>query len=147
MKKSVFLYIIVICLSFLSCISVTKSARDKYYTVNMIDDNVYLDGDCFIDGIKFGEIPMEIHWSLSSESKEILKISGNVWTYRTQEYIPYSTFFLVKYINDKYDIVDTIHISDSTGMFLFYIEKQKLYSNYLAVYAPGCRSVVCQIIK
>lgn len=94
-----------------------------------------------------GEIPIELLWSITETSCNKIEISASVWTPRSGEFVPYSTIYLVEKNNKMYNIVDTVHISDSTGHFLLKIEEQKLVKYHLAVYVPGCRTMVYHVNK
>lgn len=146
MKKiSVVISLFLICTGFWSCTSVSKGEKKNCWMASIVDDNVCLDNESFVNGTISGEIHIDLLWSFSETSYNNLIINAGVWTPRSQEYIPYSTIYLVKKGKRGYDITDTVHLGDSTGHVSFEIEKQKLKEYFLAVYAPGCRSMIYQV--
>lgn len=148
MKRILFVIsIVVTCMCYWSCAIVNNGERHNCWIVNIVDDNVYLDGDSFVTGTILGEIPIELLWSISKTSCNKIEISASVWTARSREFVPYSTIYLVEKNNEIYNIVDTVHFSDSTGHFLLKIEEQKLVKYHLAVYVPGCRAMVYHVNK
>jgi len=146
MKKFfVVISMLVICTGLWSCIAVYNGEKKDCWMASIIDDNVYLDNESFINGTISGETPIDILWSFSEISYNNLIINAGVWTPRSQEYIPYSTIYLVKKGKGGYNIIDTVHLGDSTGHVSLEIEKKKLKKDFLAVYAPGCRAMIYQV--
>lgn len=144
-KYFVVISMFVICMGSWFCTSVYKGGQQSCWMACIIDDNVYMDNDFFVNGTISGEIPIDLLWSFSETSCKNLKVNASVWTPRSQEYIPYSTIYLVTEGKGGFSIIDTVHFSDSTGHVSFEIEKQKLKKNLLAVYAPGCRAMIYQV--
>lgn len=133
------------CTALWTCTTIYKGEKKNCWMASIIDDNVYLDNEYFVNGTISGEIPIDLLWSFSEISFNSLIINAGVWTPRSKEFIPYSTIYLVKKGNEGYNIIDTVHFGDSTGHVSFEIEKQKLKEDFLAVYAPGCRAMIYRV--
>lgn len=146
-NKILICFAIVTCLAFQSCVSTITPNHNDYYFTSLVDNNVYLNNCSFVKGTVLGEIPFDLAWSVSKKGKGRINVCGSIKVLQTQELLPYSTFFLVKKGEGMYEIVDTVHNSDSSGNFSFEISEQKLRTHYLAIYAPGFRTNIYQLQK
>ena len=139
-----YINIILVCICAQSC-AIDKAIFDKY-TIGVIDNTVYLDDKTFKNGEVFGELPIETHWNSIRPLKNNIVIKGQVWTPRTKETIPYSTIYLVTKCKGKYEIVKMLKHGNSKGFFHFKLKLSHIKKYYLAVYAPGCKTIIYEVI-